>query len=312
MRLTQAMDSNHKLCSGGLTPPSVAVAGGINPPLHIVILFVMMAGLTVFAPRAATQNPETLLPAQSAAKAKELIQKTIHVLGGQPYLDVRDVTCSGRLAGFDRQGDVGGYTRFIDYVKLPNKERTEYYKQRNLITVYNADKGWELDRGGVQDVPAERMEQNQQDTVTEINYILRYRLSEEGMVFRYRGTDLVDLKEVDVVEIGDHDRRTYRIAIDRATSLPLRLWVTTRDAKTRERVEEIYYFSNYQVVQGLPTALQVARERNARKVYQVFFEECQYNTGLADSLFTRESLEQRFGELDKGKKKEKEKKKQNN
>ena len=40
-----------------------------------------------------------------------------------------------------------------------------------------------------------------------------------------------------------------------------------------------------------------------RKNYQAFYEGCQYNTGLADALFTRESLEQRFAELNKGKKK---------
>ena len=66
---------------------------------------------------------------------------------------------------------------------------------------------------------------------------------------------------------------------------------------------DTYYFSNYHTVQGIQTPLQVARERNGRKFFQVFYDECQYNTGLADSHFTKESLEQRFGELNKGKKK---------
>jgi hypothetical protein len=100
----------------------------------------------------------------------------------------------------------------------------------------------------------------------------------------------------------DRDRRSFRIAFARATSLPIRAEITTRDARTRERTVYTYYYSNYHPVQGIQTALQLAGERNGRKFYQVFYDECQYNTGLADSFFTRESLEQRFAELNKGKK----------
>ena len=269
----------------------------------------LLAAPFLLALPAAAQSSEVLLPEQSAAKAKELIQKTIQALGGQAYLGVRDSTCSGRLAIFDRHGETGGYARFWDFNKYPDKNRTEYYKQRNQITVFNGDKGWEMDRGGVQDAPADSVAQFQESQKKDLDALFRFHLKDEGMIFRYGGPDLVDLKQVDWVEIVDRDHRTFRIAIDRATSLPLQLRIITRDSKSRERVEETYFFSNYHAVQGVQTPLQVARERNGSKVYQVFFEECQYNTGLADSFFTRESLEQRFAELNKGKKKDKDKEK---
>jgi outer membrane lipoprotein-sorting protein len=264
---------------------------------------VLLAAPLLLAPPVAAQNPQTLLPAESAAKAKDLIQKAIQALGGPAYLGVRDQSCSGRLAGFDRSGELGGYTRFWLFTKQPDKQRVEYYKQRNLITVHNGADGWELDRGGVQDMPAERTDNYRQDLLVDLDYVLRFRLNEEGLIFRYGGADLVDLKQVDWVEIVDRERRTIRIAIDRKTSLPLRARVIKRDPKTRERVEELAYFSNYQNVQGVMTPLSIAQERSERKIFQAFYDECTYNTGLADTLFTREALEARFGELNKGKKK---------
>ena len=255
------------------------------------------------APPAAAQNPNVLLPAESAEKAKGIIQKAIQALGGQTYLSVRDQSCNGRLAGFDRSGELSGYTPFWLFSKLPDKQRVEYYKQRNLVTVHNGGDGWELDRGGVVDMPAERIDSYRQDLLVDLDYVLRYRLQEEGLIFRYGGSDLVDLRQVDWVEIVDRERRTVRIAIERSTSLPLRARVIKRDPKTRERIEELAYFSNYQNIQGVMTPLSVSQERGGSKTFQAFYDACTYNTGLADTLFTREGLEARFGELNKGKKK---------
>ena len=263
----------------------------------------LLAAPVLFAPPAAAQAPQVLLPEQSAEKAKAIIQKTIQALGGPAYLGIRDITCSGRFAIFDRHGELGGYARFWDYTKLPDKNRTEYYKQRNIIQVRTAEAGWDMDRGGVVEAPADDMDNYREGLKKDIDAIFRTRLNEEGMVFRYGGPDLVDLKQVDWVEIVDRDRRSFRIAIASATSLPIRAEITTRDRKTRERAVDTYYLSNYHPVQGVQTALQVARERNGRKFYQVFYDECQHNAGLADSFFTKESLEQRFAELNKGKKK---------
>jgi hypothetical protein len=246
---------------------------------------------------------EVLLPEQSAAKAKEMIQKAIEALGGQAYLSVRDITRTGRYAQFGHAGDLTGYIKFYDYQKLPDKNRTEFSGKRNIIEVFNGDRGWELDRGGVVEASAESIEQFQEGLKKDVDYLFHYRLNEEGMIFRYAGSDIVDLKQVDWIEMVDRERRTVCIALERSTSLPIRTVYVVRDPATRQRTEEIEFFSNYHPVRGVQTPFQVTRERNGIKVYQVFFDDCQYNTNLSDSLFTRESLDQRWAELNKGKKK---------
>jgi NAD/NADP transhydrogenase alpha subunit len=57
------------------------------------------------APRSArAQSDEALMPDQSAAKAKALLQEEIAALGGHAYLSVHDYVCEGRLAQFAHSG----------------------------------------------------------------------------------------------------------------------------------------------------------------------------------------------------------------
>ncbi len=273
--------------------------GPKNPSslLAAALLFILLATFSASSARA--QAPEAMFPEQSAAKAKELIQKSIAALGGPAYLNVRDYTCSGRLASFGSQGELNGYMRFLDLWFLPDKNRTEYGKKQNVIDVVTATEGWTLDRGGVSDLPVSRVEDFQRQLKEDMDILLRNRLKEDGIVYRYAGRDLVDLKQVEWVEIVDRDRRTFRIALDASTHLPLRSLVTSRDPNTRERSASLTLYSNYQPVSGVQFPTQVAREVNGRRVYQAFYTDCTLNAGLSPDLFTRASLDQRWSQLKK-------------
>src|ERR1700730_8436772 len=74
----------------------------------------------------AAQPGQELLPEQSAAKAKAVLQQVIAALGGSAYLNVRDSDCEGRVAQFGSSGDLSGFSPFRDLWILPAKERVEY------------------------------------------------------------------------------------------------------------------------------------------------------------------------------------------
>ena len=187
----------------------------------------------------ASRRAQDLMPEQSAAKAKEILQQAIQGLGGSAYLDIHDVTCTGRLSQFGHTGELNGFETFVDYTVPPFKDRNENLPKRNIISVMNGDKGWELDRGGVSDASGADVAQFQEDIKKDIDNILRNRIHEPNMIFRYAGPDIVDLQEADWVELVDSDNRTIRIAFARSTHLPIRKIVDTRDANTRMKSDEI-------------------------------------------------------------------------
>ena len=275
----------------------------------LTLALALCLGISLAASTRAAQDDEIMMPEQSTAKAKQILQAAIQALGGPAYLDVHDVTCTGNLSQFDHSGDETGFGKFIDYSIPPDKERQENIPKRNIIEVYNGKQGWVLDRGGVSVAPPSDLARFQQDTLRDIDNILRHRIHEPGIVLRYAGPDIVELKQADWVELLDTDNRTIRIAFDRATHLPLEETSESRDPQTQLASNEIDLFSDYHPVDGIQTAFQLERDRNGIKVFQAFFAKCEYNTGLQDSFFTRESLEDRWAKV--GKKQRKKEAKEN-
>ncbi len=276
----------------------------------------MAIAICIFAaaPRAGAQVAETLMPEQSAAKAKHILDQVIDALGGQAYLQTRDTDCTGRLAQFEHNGDLSGYTNFRDYWRLPDKNRTEYevkgakggllgvligqipFKGGTIIELYNGDEGWTMDRGGVSEQPTTNVTDFKEQTKRDIDNVLRFRLKEEGMLFRYGGADLIDMRPVDWVELVDREDRTFRLAVLQRSHLPARSVVITRDETTRERTEEVTYYGNYHLQGSVMAPLQVERRRDGRRLFQAFFDTCSFDQHFADDFFTKASLEKKYTE----------------
>jgi len=109
--------------------------------------------------------------------------------------------------------------------------------------------------------------------------------------------DLIDLKPADWIELRDSRQHVYRIAVDRGTHLMVRFRVETPvEVNELPDLDETFY-SNYHPFDGIQTAMQIAREHNSRRLSQVFYESCRYNSNLPTDFFTKAALEQRLREV---------------
>jgi outer membrane lipoprotein-sorting protein len=272
-----------------------------------IVIAILIAIVSLQTPRGASAQDDILTPDQSSAKAQKILQQAIAGLGGPAYLNVKDITIEAHFSQFDHGGESHGTVKILDIAIPPDKDRTENLPKRNIIEVRDGNKGWSLDRGGVSEATVTDIATSQEDTAKDIDNILRNRIHEKGMIFRYGGSDVVDYQECDWIELVDSDNRTFRIAISRSTHLPIRKVVDTRDANTRMRTEETEFYSNYHPINGVQSPFQITRERNGIKIYQAFIDKYDYNTGVSPSLFTKESLDERWDKVGKKEKKTKEK-----
>jgi len=278
----------------------------------------MLLTLGLWPGSARAQDTTVLAPEASAARAREVIQQAIRALGGPAYLNVKDITRSGRFSTFEHNGASTGTVRLVVMVKLPDKERIEYIIRREYETymplpidipfhktgsayeVHNGEQGWTLAGGGVDDMSPEAFDRVHQQRKKDINLLFRTRLNDPEVVLRYTGQDTLDLKFVDWVE-ASADRFTTRIAIDHTTHLPIHAVFLYRDPETGDAVQDDDSFSSYHLIQGVMTPMQVSHDHNGWHISQVFLEDVKYNTGLSDSLFTREGLEQMWAKSGKSK-----------
>lgn len=286
-----------------------------------------VAALAGFGSRAAGQNPDTMMPEANLAKAHEILKALTDEMGGSAYFNVTQRQCSGRRARFGHAGELEGYIEFNEYWQYPDKTRTEYIAKGHntilkyflgidgldisgggtIITQYNGNEGWIMDRGGVEQAPETSVAEFQEGLKRNADNLLRLRVKEPGVSIRYAGPDIVDMKPVEWVEIRDKDDRVVRLAIEKSSHLLVRSVATiTDDASGQpERTDETTIYSNYQRFGGLIVPLQISRERNGRKNYQAFLSSCNYDPGLPPDFFTKAALEKEFAKV--GKKKDKEK-----
>jgi outer membrane lipoprotein-sorting protein len=243
------------------------------------------------------QNPDNMMPEERTAKGKQVLEQLITALGGPTYLDIRESNCEGRLAQFGHNGEMTGYTNFKVYWRYPDKNRTDFSKKGVIVNVYNGDRGWTLDRGGVSELSTAAVADFQEQAKRDINNLLRVRLKEPGMSIRYAGTDVVDLRTVDWVEITDTEQRDFRLAVDKSTHYLVRSVVTLTDDTAPDRSVETHIYTNYQLMDGVWTPLQITLDRNGRRINQVFFQSCKYNPGFAEDFFTKAALEKRSSEV---------------
>jgi hypothetical protein len=276
--------------------------------VHFAVLAIV--GSLVFASRAVAQRPDTMMPEESAAKGKLILGELINGLGGDGYSEVRESQCEGRRVVFGHNGDPMGNIAFADYRRFPDKDRVEYIAKGHnsalkfligvdgldwshggvVITVYNGDRGWTYDKSGVNELPVTSISDFQEQVKRSVDNLLRLRLKEPGLMIRYGGSDTVDLKEVDWVEITDTDDRKFRLAVDKSTHRLVRSTVTTKDQENEMINTDVSIYSNYQLKDSVWTPLQISREHNGRRASQYFYDSCRYNPGFADNIFDKSSL----------------------
>jgi hypothetical protein len=273
---------------------------------HVALLLAVV--MLPLASEVKAQNPDTIAPEQSSAKAKQLLQQAIDALGGAAFRNNKELDCEGRLAQFGHSGGMMGFVNYRNYWLFPDKNRTEYVvnstkggmfavlignlpiKGSTLVQVFSGDEGWVLTKEGVNEAEATDVAQFQEAVKHNLRNVLLLRVNQEGVYLRYGGLATVDLHPVEWIEITDRDEGSIRLAVDRSTHLPARIVVSSKDEVTGEMDEDVTIFSNYQPHEGIQMPMQVSRLHNDRRTYQLFYNSCNANPNLPADFFTKEGL----------------------
>jgi hypothetical protein len=95
------------------------------------------------------------------------------------------------------------------------------------------------------------------------------------------GTELIEYKRVDVLEIRDPEKNLLRIYVDREAHLPVK--VQMRRADESSVTEESY--ANWHRFDGVRTPLMVVQYKDGVKTREIRVEKVAYNPGFPDTLF---------------------------
>jgi hypothetical protein len=256
-------------------------------------LLILLGTVTVLMGLATQSNAQT----QAETRGKQLIDQAVHALGGEKFLTMQDRIEAGRAYSFYRE-QISGlsiakiYTRYIAIApnktgeEVAQREREAFGKNEDSAVLFNEQGGWEVSWRGSKELPKDRLERYRDTTLRNVLYIFRERLKEPGMIFESRGADVFENQPVDIVDITDSENRVITVYLHQSTKLPIRQIYAHQNREMKQRDEEVTLFSRYREIDGIQWPMQMRRERNGEKVYEIYSESVSFNQNLTDDLFT--------------------------
>jgi hypothetical protein len=221
----------------------------------------------------------------NAQKARALLQQAVQALGGNAYLTYSGVEQQGRTYGFYQGQPSGTGAPFWRFWKWPDKERVEFTEERDIIQIFNGDKGYEITYKGAANLEPELLTDYLRRRQFSIENVFRRWMNDPGVAFFYDGAAVAEGKPADKVTLVNARNQAVTLYLDSSTHLPLRKTFQWRD-RDRERNEEAETWDNYRPVQGIMTPFSITRSRNGDTQNQRFLNSVSYNPDLPDAMFS--------------------------
>src|SRR5229473_2349870 len=225
---------------------------------------------------------------ENARKARSVLDQTIQALGGSAYLNIQDMSQEGRNYSFyhGRPNSLG--IVFWRFYKFPDKDLIELTKKRDVIYVYNGDKGYEITYKGTRAEDPKDVTDYLRRRKYALYLVLRKLLSEPGVALFYEGQTVAEAKTGDQVTVMNARNEGVTLYLDVADHLPVKKTFTWRDPTDKQRNVDDEVYDNYRVVQGIPTPYTVTRFYNGDMSGQRFMTSVNYNQGVSESQFAAE------------------------
>ena len=223
-------------------------------------------------------------------KAFQILNDMIKALGGDAYLNVRDMKSEGRAYAFYHGQPSGQGNLFWRFWEWPDKERVEFTKQRDIIELNVGDKGYEITYKGTATQDPQQFQEYLRRRDHSLEWVIRTWLGASDTIILYDGTAIVEQNLTDQVTILNSTNDSVTLSVDPRSHLPVRKTYSYRDPLDRQLDDESEVFSNYRLVQGIQTPFSVVRYRNGEMTSQRFITSVTYNNGFPPTMFETKGL----------------------
>ncbi len=235
--------------------------------------------------QSATQpSTNAQLQEPNAQKARTLLDQCIQAMGGKAWLDIKDLQQEGRTYGYSNGSPTGMGTVFWRFWKYPDRDRTEFTKQRDVAYIYNGEKGYEVTYKGTASMDPVDLKQYLLRRNHSLETVLRGWLADSKTALFYDGPAIAEQKQTDSVTLLNKNNDSVTLFLDEHTHLPVKKQFEYR-ASDRLKDTEVEVFDNWRPEQGIQTPHSILRSHNGEIVNQRFITTVKYNMGLADQMF---------------------------
>lgn len=276
-----------------------------------VVLTIAIGLLITTAPPLVAQARDipSAAPAQAAGqtqdqRGRKLLDQMLEALGGDAWLNRRNVRELGHLAHFF-QGQPNGIV--VDFTTIhqfadgdrPEAQRIGFItdksmilpgKKIDIVQIWAANTGHEVTYKGNATLPKDQIDDYYRRQDHSIESIFRVWLKSPDVMVVDEGSTMVERRLTERVSILSANNDAVTLDIDVATHLPRRRTFEWRNATFKDHDEDAEEYDDYHTIQGLPTAFTLTRYHNGDMASQTFYSKVEYNVDLPPDTFNPDVL----------------------
>ncbi len=217
---------------------------------------------------------------KNAAKARAALDAMVKAMGGDAWLNVKNVVREGHIAAFYHGNPDPGTTLFWDFHTWPDHDRVEYTKHRDVVQFYEGRKGTEVTYRGAKPLPQDQVDDFMRRRDHSIEMAVKVWLKDPKTILVYEGQRMAERHMADQVTLISPENESITIQMDVQTHLPLMRSFQWRDPVYKDKNSDVEEYADYHDMDGIPTALSITRVHNDEMYRQLYIDKVHYNQDL--------------------------------
>lgn len=246
--------------------------------MRLRMAMVLGLALALGAPRLAHAQEAAADP--NAAQARAVLDAMVKALGGDAWLNIRNVMQKGHVAAFFQGQPNLGTTDLWMYHQWPDHDRVEITKHRDVVDLFVGREGWEVTYRGKKQLPADSLDEFLRRRDHSIEIAVKVWLKDPRTILIYEGKRMAARHMADQVTLISAGNESITIQTDEQTHLPLSRSFQWRDPVYKDKNTDLEEYAGYQTIQGFPTPLSITRSKNGDMVRQYYLDAVEYNQDL--------------------------------
>jgi hypothetical protein len=239
--------------------------------LAVVVLAMPQATRTQTADDAAAQN---------AKQARAALDAMVQAMGGEAWLNMKNLMRQGHIAAFFHGQPNMGTTKYWEFHSWPDQDRIEFTDHRDVLQFYVGREGWEVTYRGKSAMPKDHLDDFLRRRDHSIETAVKVWLKDPKTILVYEGQRMVERHLAEQVTLISAQNEAITISMDKQTHLPLRRSFQWRDPVYKDKNTDAEEYDGYHVVDGLPTPFSISRFENDEMVRQYYVDRMEYNREL--------------------------------
>ena len=257
--------------------------------LPVAVAFLMLAAAPVTRSQTSDESGD-----KNAKQARAALDAMVSAMGGEAWLNMKNMMRQGHVAGFDHGQPGEGTTDYWEYHAWPDQDRIDITKHRDVLQFYLGRQGWEVTYRGKKALPQEQVDDWLRRRDHSIETVVKTWLNDPKTIFVYEGQRLAERHLADQVTLISAQNESVTILMDTQTHLPLRRTFEWRDPVFKDKNLDAEEYDDYHTFDGIPTAFTITRFKNQDIVRQYFIVHVTYNQQLPADFWSVDAANQRI------------------